>query len=210
VVDIRGFRAEPVAAAGGVGRGGVMPQKAVRPDYSSALKTSPPWAVLSARHTGMLIDSRTKRRLPSHRATLTPPGCRLRAPISRGRAGVDVVVHGIRGDVSGSQMPPVMTSCSVLLGLMYAVKPAAPPHQVKPRRSLPRPWIASDATIVLLVPSVTSAIRAGRPIRPRAGSVGGLVHGNGESQLRSELAYQPNGAPRNGVHPGVPGTHPSG
>src|SRR5205823_6419355 len=110
------------------------------PSYSKSIPArSPPCAVLSARHDSRLMLSGINRTLPSHKAALTPPGCRLRAPISRARAVVDVVVHGISGWRSEMQMPPVMTSCSLLLGRMYAVKPAPPPHHVRPRRSLRRP-----------------------------------------------------------------------
>src|SRR5207247_7805704 len=122
------------------------------------LNTSPPRAVLSARQILMSMLFVTKRTLPSHMEAFTPPECELRAPISRGREGVEVVVHGIKGLTSGVQMPPVMTSCSVLLGPMYVVKAAAPPHHVNPRRSLPRPCRHSEAIIVLLVPSVISPI----------------------------------------------------
>src|SRR5207245_7471516 len=38
-----------------------------------------PWLVPSACHTAQAIVLLTKHVLPSHRTTLTPPGCRLRA-----------------------------------------------------------------------------------------------------------------------------------
>ncbi len=41
---------------------------------------SPPWVVLKDRQTVMLTEFLTNRELPSIRATLTPPGCRLREP----------------------------------------------------------------------------------------------------------------------------------
>src|SRR5437762_11882482 len=78
----------------------------------------PPWLVLIARQVLMLIESRINRTLPSHIDAFTPPVWKLRAPMNRAREVVDVVVHGPAGFGSGAtglQMPPVRTSCSLLL-----------------------------------------------------------------------------------------------
>src|SRR5262249_19361458 len=131
----------------------------------------------------------------------------------RARAAVEVVVH--RGKFTKStpgQMPPVWTSRSGLFGAMSVVMPAAPPHQVNPRRSfVPFPWITSATHMVLLVPSVMSPIARGRPILPRSGLT---VHGFGASSTRLEPSYQPNGAPPNIRQPELPSivgfVHPIG
>src|SRR3954452_12822245 len=107
--------------------------------------------VLIDRQVAMLIESRTNRTLPSHIDAFTPPVWKLRAPMNRAREVVDVVVHGGLFSVVVTQMPPVRTSCSLLLGAMKVVNPAEPPHHVSPRRSLPRPCLISDAISVLLV-----------------------------------------------------------
>ncbi len=45
---------------------------------------SPPWLLLSAAHTLMLMELETQRPEPSHIAALRPPKCLLRAPAMRG------------------------------------------------------------------------------------------------------------------------------
>src|SRR5262249_31792616 len=79
--------------------------------------------------------------------------------------------------------------------------PAAPPHQVTPRKSFVRPWITSVTHRVVLVPSVLSAIARGRPIVPLPGLLG---VGETKSCTRSEFSSQPNGAPPNRRQPELP------
>src|SRR5579859_508804 len=80
---------------------------------------SPPQALLSARQTLILIVLLIKITDPSQKPTFSPPpACRLRAPIMRGRDGVDVSVHGGFPPWLEWQMPPVITSGSLLLGPM--------------------------------------------------------------------------------------------
>src|SRR5262245_11658044 len=125
---------------------------------SFGLTTSPPWLVLSARQTAMLTASLTNTTWPSQKTVLTPPGeCRLRAAIIRGRALLLVVVHGMRHVAATLQMPPIRTSGALALGGFQVVKPLAPPHQVKPRRSFDCPWIVSAAISVFAVPSLIVA-----------------------------------------------------
>jgi len=129
----------------------------------SMFTTSPPCAVPNAFQATRSMLFETKPTLPSHLAVLIPPVCRLRAPIILGRVAVLVVTHGILGAVSDTQLPPVTTSGSVLLGGRYVTKAVPFPHQLKPRKSFCLPCKTSEAKRVLLVPSVISPNFTGRP-----------------------------------------------
>ena len=129
----------------------------------SMFTTSPPCAVPNAFQATKSMLFEMKPTLPSHLAVLIPPVCRLRAPIILGRVTVLAVTHGINGAVRGTQLPPVMTSGSVLLGGRYVTNAVPFPHQLKPRKSFRLPCKTSEANRVLLVPSDISPSLTGRP-----------------------------------------------
>jgi len=81
----------------------------------------------------------------------------------RGLLTVLVVVHGILGEISGVQFPPVTTSGNVLFGGMKVTNPEAFPHHENPRKSVPLPCSTSENINVLLVPSVISPNLTGLP-----------------------------------------------
>jgi len=81
----------------------------------------------------------------------------------RGLLTVLVVVHGILGDTSGVQFPPVTTSGNVLFGGINVTNPEAFPHHENPRKSVPLPCNTSENISVLLVPSEISDNLTGFP-----------------------------------------------
>src|SRR5262245_7651972 len=84
---------------------------------------------------------------------MPPPECRLRDADILGNSWVLIVVQGMFQVAAALQTPPVMTSGALALGRLKPVNPVALPHQMKPRRSPPWPWISSAAMRVLEVPS---------------------------------------------------------
>src|SRR5438270_12288402 len=94
----------------------------------------------------------------------------LRAAARRGRASVLIVVHGMFQVAATLHVPPIITSGSLALGRLQVVKAAPLPHQLKPRKSPPWPWITSDTISVLDVPSVMCGRNAcGWPAGPYLG-----------------------------------------
>src|SRR5947199_7040775 len=127
-----------------------------------SLVPSPPCDVPMAFQVMKLILFGTKPTWPSQYAAITPLGCQLRAPAIRGAETVPVVVQGgFRG--SALQTPPTSTSGKLLLGGIKVTNPEPPPHQLKPCNAPCCPCLSSAAITVLLVPSLTSARRIGRP-----------------------------------------------
>src|SRR5262245_25568219 len=86
--------------------------------------TSPPRVVLMARQVTMLMLFVMNRTEPSHIEALTPPVCKLRAAIIRAREVEEGSRQGMSGITLGEQIPPVTTSCSLLLGAICVVNPA--------------------------------------------------------------------------------------
>src|SRR5262245_5613027 len=87
--------------------------------------------------------------------TLTPVGCRLRAPIISGRAVVGPVQGGF-GLRSMQYWSCSGTSGWLEFGAMYVSKCEPPCHQPYPRRSRNWPFNVSEKAIVLLNPSIMS------------------------------------------------------
>src|SRR5438034_11337002 len=102
------------------------------------------------------MELERKRIEPSHKATLTPPGCRLRAALNCSPA----VLTGISGSWFGIAQPT--TSGAVLLGVVIVMNlKTAPSFWMSPRQSLSS-WLeafrVSDINSVFDVPSLMSAI----------------------------------------------------
>src|SRR5438132_1302161 len=86
----------------------------------------------------------------------------------RGKVGVLIVVHGMFHVAGTLQMPPMSTSGELALGGFQVVKPVAPPHQLKPRRSFAWPWMDSASIMVDDVPSVIPCKCEDWPAGPRS------------------------------------------
>src|SRR5437764_9820765 len=118
-----------------------------------------------ARQTSRATLLEIKRAEPSQKAALTPVGWRLRAAMLSSVLGSGFPGLGLGWFMQGGfSLFEGVQDCSVMsgrgeLGVSFVSKWQPPPHQAKPRKSPPLPWTVSEMARVLLVPSVSSAIR---------------------------------------------------
>src|SRR5262245_3850873 len=98
-------------------------------------------------------------------AAPTPVGCRLRAAMLSSSSGLGFAGLGLGwfrqggfNRTAGVHDCSVMSGCDEL-GVSFVSKWQPPPHQAKPRKSLPLPWTVSEIAKVLVVPSLISAMR---------------------------------------------------